>query len=232
MLYVGIFIMKKKYIAVFILAILNIAAFSYLMITEGKTKEASAAKVYYYENMVALTFDDGPSPKYTEELLDGLKERGVVATFFLLGESIPGNEQLVKRMQEEGHLVGNHTYSHVDLSKLNHDDAVLEIKKTNDLIYAITGEEVKYIRPPFGAWTDKLEEEIDMTPVLWSVDPRDWNCSSAATVVGRVIKNTGDGDIILFHDIFRSSVAAALEVVDQLKAKGYVFVTVDELLIE
>lgn len=178
---------------------------------------------------VALTFDDGPSSQYTEKLLDGLKERGVKATFFVMGESIKENEKIIERMYEEGHLIGNHTYTHTDLAKTNFDTAYKEINDTNAYIKNITGYTPKYIRPPYGDWDEKLLEETDMSVVLWNVDPEDWKDQNAEVVAARVMKNTRSGDIILLHDIFDSSVEAAFKIVDGLQDKGYQFVTIDKL---
>lgn len=185
-----------------------------------------------YDRMVAITFDDGPNSQTTEKLLDGLRERGVRATFFLIGKSIVGNEELIKRMHDEGHLIGNHTYSHIKLDASNMSAAIKEITDTNELITSITGEEVKYIRPPFGAYTDALLSSVNMTPVLWSVDPDDWATENTSKIVQSVVNNAKNGDIILLHDIYDSSVAAALEIIDQLRAKGFIFVTVDQLLLD
>ena len=178
---------------------------------------------------VAITFDDGPSSVYTEILLDGLKERGVKATFFLTGREIQYSEDVVKRMSEEGHIIGNHTYSHIDLKRTNYAQAKEEIEKTNDCIRKITGKNPKYIRPPYGDWDDRLLVETDMDIVLWSVDPEDWKDQNADIVANRIIKNTKPGDIILLHDIFKTSVEAALIVIDDLQSKGYEFVTIDKI---
>ena len=140
--------------------------------------------------------------------------------------------ELVRRMVEEGHLIGNHTYSHVELKKLSDLLACQEIKKTNDCIFKAAGIVPEYIRPPFGAWRESLTECVDMTAVFWNVDPLDWKIQNKASVVNRVMKNVGDDKIILLHDIFSSSVDAALEIVDRLKAEGYEFVTVDELIFD
>lgn len=180
--------------------------------------------------MVALTFDDGPHTKYTKALLDGLKEREVKATFFLIGESIEGKEDLVKRMSEEGHLIGNHTFYHTQLTKVSTEDACTEIWKTNTTIYEVTGKISEYIRPPFGEWNEKLSCAVEMIPVLWDVDPLDWKYQNKDRIVKHVINNIKDGDIILLHDVYESSVEAALEIVDRLKEEGYIFVTVDELI--
>ena len=181
---------------------------------------------------VALTFDDGPHPVYTPQLLDGLKERGVHATFFVVGENIPGNEEILKRMDAESHLIGNHTYSHVKLSELDTARACAEVEKTNALICEVTGKEPEFIRPPFGEWKKTMECSLEMIPVLWDVDPLDWTTKNMALVVERVLKDTKPGDIILLHDYYQSSVDAALEIVDTLTQRGYEFVTVDELILE
>ena len=178
---------------------------------------------------VALTFDDGPSTKYTEKLLKGLKKRGVKATFFLTGERISYSEKIVKRMKKDGHVIGNHTYTHIDLAKTGYNEAKKEIEDTNNAIKEITGEKPKFLRPPYGDWNEKLLEETDMSIVLWSVDPEDWKDRNADVVAKRVIKSTRPGDIILLHDIFVTSVDAALKIVDELQSKGYQFVTVDQI---
>lgn len=181
---------------------------------------------------VALTFDDGPHPVYTPQLLDGLNERGVHATFFVVGKNILGNEALLKRMETEGHLIGNHTYSHVKLSELDIARVCAEVEKTNALICEVTGKEPEFIRPPFGEWKKAMECSFEMIPVLWDVDPLDWTTKNTALVVERVLKDTKPGDIILLHDYYQSSVDAALEIVDALTERGYKFVTVDELILE
>ena len=181
---------------------------------------------------VALTFDNGPHPVYTPQLLDGLNERGVHATFFVVGKNILGNEALLKRMETEGHLIGNHTYSHVKLSELDIARACAEVEKTNALICEVTGKEPEFIRPPFGEWKKAMECSFEMIPVLWDVDPLDWTTKNTALVVERVLKDTKPGDIILLHDYYQSSVDAALGIVDALTERGYKFVTVDELILE
>lgn len=192
--------------------------------TENKTEQPK----------IALTFDDGPNAKHTPYLLDGLKDRGVKATFFLIGKNIEmgNNAEIVKREYEEGHLVGNHTYNHVEITRVSNDTAYQEIKKTNDLIQAITGEPVEYMRPPFGLWQKALEQRIHVLPVLWTVDPLDWATENEDEIVNKVVTEVEENDIILLHDCYKSSVRAALRIVDLLEAEGYQFVTVDELLLE
>lgn len=178
---------------------------------------------------IALTFDDGPHPVYTKKLLDGLKERGVKATFFLIGKNIEENKELVLRMSQEGHCIGSHTYNHVQLTQLSDEQACEEICLTNDAISMITGENVTYIRPPYGEWDNRVECAINMNPVMWTIDPRDWEVKDTPTIVERVKKNAQAEGIILLHDIYDTSVEAALEIVDILQAEGYEFVTIDEI---
>lgn len=180
---------------------------------------------------IALTFDDGPHPVYTARLLDGLKERGVSATFFVLGENIEGNEALLERMTREGHLIGNHTYHHVKLSSLQHDAAVEEIEETSALVEAVTGQGTEFIRPPFGIWNKTLEYDVVMLPALWDIDTLDWTTKNVPVTVGKVMDDAADQDIILFHDCYASSVEAALQVVDLLLEQGYEFVTVDQVIL-
>ena len=181
---------------------------------------------------IALTFDDGPSTAWTPALLDGLKERGVKATFFLIGENADKNPEIVKRMAEEGHLIGNHTYSHIQLTSDNKEVFREELVKTNEILKAITGENVTYIRPPYGSWDKSLEQDLNMFPVLWNVDPLDWCTPDAGLVMSRVLQQVEDGDIILLHDYYDTSVTAALMIVDEMKKQGYEFVTVEEILFD
>lgn len=192
----------------------------------------SSPEDYFDRKMVALTFDDGPHPVYTERLLDGLKKRNVKATFFLIGKSADKYPELVKRMAEEGHLIGNHTMDHVRLNHKTYEEAIEQICQSNQIISQITGQTPQYIRPPFGEWSKELQEEVDMTAVLWDVDPVDWKVKNTEIVVKRILKNARDGDIILLHDVYGTSVDAALEIVDQMQAEGYEFVTVDEIILD
>ena len=180
---------------------------------------------------IAITFDDGPSV-CTPALLDGLKERNVKATFFLVGENVETYPDIVKRIYEEGHLIGNHTYHHVEITKLSDEEAMYEINKTDELIEAITGQRVQYIRPPFGVWQRELENYLDVLPVMWTVDPLDWTTENIDEVVNKVVPQAKENDIILLHDCYKSSVEAALRIVDLLKAEGFEFVTVDKLILE
>lgn len=204
-------------------------------ITTPASQEVSAGKIAGEEDVakkIALTFDDGPHPRYTEQLLDGLKERNVVATFFVTGENAQNYPNIIRREQEEGHLIGNHTYSHIQLTSGNRETFREELVKTNEILENITGEKVSFVRPPYGSWDKSFEKELNMFPVLWNIDPLDWCSHNAECIAAKVVEKAGDGDIILMHDYYDTSVTAALEVVDVLQKRGFQFVTVEEILFD
>ncbi len=180
--------------------------------------------------VVALTFDDGPRSSTTGRLLDELALREVPATFFLLGHRIPGNEDLVRRMAAEGHQIGVHTYDHVEVTGLSREDFDLQVGKTRSLLLDILGEGEFWLRPPYGIIDAAARQWADSPIVLWSVDPEDWKDQDVGRIVAGVVEHVQDGDIILMHDLYGSSVDAAVQIVDALLGKGYCFVTVDELL--
>ena len=119
---------------------------------------------------IALTFDDGPHPVYTRQLLDGLKERHIRATFFVMGENAELYPELIRQMQEDGHLIGNHTYSHMQLTKGKEESFKQELRITSSIIEKLTGEGTEFVRPPYGTWEKKFEQELNMFPVLWTID--------------------------------------------------------------
>ena len=203
--------------------------------TAPASQEVSTGKIAGEEDVakkIALTFDDGPHPRYTEQLLDGLKERNVVATFFVTGENAQNYPNIIRREQEEGHLIGNHTYSHIQLTSGNRETFREELVKTNEILENITGEKVSFVRPPYGSWDKSFEKELNMFPVLWNIDPLDWCSHNAECIAAKVVEKAGDGDIILMHDYYDTSVTAALEVVDVLQKRGFQFVTVEEILFD
>lgn len=224
--------MKKVNRWILILDVLMAVICLYICMSKGKVYQTSARSIQeeIEVKQVALTFDDGPHPFYTEQLLDGLKERGVCVTFFVTGEHAKLHPDIIKRMYEEGHVIGNHTYSHMQLRQDNRETFKKELQQTNQVLKELTGEDVVYVRPPYGAWDKELEKELNMIPVLWSVDPLDWCTEDVQTVVRRVKEKVKDNSIILLHDYFDTSVTAALEIVDELLEEGYEFVTVEEMV--
>ena len=179
---------------------------------------------------VALTFDDGPSGRFTRALLDGLAERNVKATFFLCGYRIRQYPELAQRIAEEGHEVGCHGFSHDSMATMSRRDIYEEIQSTLALLPE--GSRVKLLRPPGGCCSEsvaQVAQALKMPIVQWSVDPKDWATNDRDKVVQRVLDRVCDGDIILMHDMSDSSVDAALAIIDRLEEAGYRFVTVSEL---
>lgn len=199
--------------------------------TEGKAG-VTGKETGLSEKKIAITFDDGPHPVYTVKLLDGLRERDIRATFFVLGEKAKEHPEIIEQMKQDGHIIGNHTYTHIQLRSSNREKFRDELVLTNEVISGITGEEVQYVRPPYGTWDKKLEEELNMFPVLWNVDPNDWCTGNADKVTRRIVDKAKENSIILLHDCYQSSVDAALKSIDILTEEGYMFVTVEEILFE
>ena len=185
-------------------------------------------------NTVAMTFDDGPHPKLTPRLLDLLKERGIKATFFVIGKCVAEYPDIAKRIVDEGHEIANHTWNHPQLPKLSPTAFAAEITQTNEAIKQATGILPVTMRPPYGAInagiTQRLNEEYGLSVILWSVDPQDWKIRKADHVSSHIIKNAAPGAIILAHDIHASTIDAMPAALDALQAKGYKFVTVSELI--
>ena len=200
-------------------------------VSEQEWEKADLRQAEELPPRVALTFDDGPHRIYTKNLLDGLRERGVKATFFVVGENIPGNEDLIRQMEEDGHLIGNHTYDHADISKLSDEENCRELQKTSDMIKEITGHGTAYVRPPFGNWKDTMDCKVTMISVKWTIDTLDWKNKNVREIIGKVMQQISDHDIILMHDYYETSVEAALQIVDRLLEEEYEFVTVEDLIL-
>ena len=181
------------------------------------------------QKLIALTFDDGPRRSTTTALLDGLAQRGVRATFFLIGAQIENNEDLILRMDAEGHQIGIHTFDHVQLTGLSKADFDAQVEATRTLLTGLLGHNGFLLRPPYGLTDEAARINAGCPIILWSIDPEDWGDQNAPREVEHVVSHARDGAIILMHDIFPASVEAALEIVDRLHGQGYLFVTVEEL---
>ena len=183
---------------------------------------------------IALTFDDGPHPKHTTRLLDMLKERGLKATFYVLGQNVVQYPEIMQRMVAEGHEIGNHSYTHPALNKCSAAKVTEEITKTNEAILQSCGVRPTTMRPPYGATNaainKRLNDEFGLTVVMWSVDPLDWKIRKASHVSNHILQNTKSGGIVLAHDIHPSTIDAMPAVLDGLLSKGHQFVTVSELI--
>lgn len=183
---------------------------------------------------VALTFDDGPSPANTTRLLSILRQRGVLATFFVVGKNAAAYPQVLRAIQADGHEIGNHSYSHPVLSKMPLNAVYDEIRRTDAAIERATGQLPHTFRPPYGALTaaqrSAVYRDFGYPTIMWSVDPLDWKRPGSAAVASRIIKGTRAGSIILAHDIHAATVDAIPAVMDDLLARGYRFVTVSQLI--
>jgi len=199
-----------------------------------------AVKKYGYnqvetdQKVIAMTFDDGPHPKLTPKLLDILKERGVKATFYVIGRNAAEYPDIMKRIVDEGHEVGNHTWSHPWLTRISTSRIQSEMSKTAAIIEETTGKPATTMRPPYGAINTRLRklftDDMDLPVIMWSVDPLDWRRPGSGVVASRLVNGAHPGAILLAHDIHPGTISAMPSTFDQLTAKGYKFVTVSELL--
>ncbi len=180
--------------------------------------------------VVALTMDDGPS-KNTPAVLDALKEEGVKATFFIIGENVKGREDILKRAYDEGHEIGNHSWDHTSFQKISLDDVLeKQIGRTNDAIEAATGKRTIIDRPPYGAMSKDLAAQIKRPQIMWTADTEDWKNKDVDTSVEKAIGELGDGGMVLWHDLHSTAPGIAKKIIQKLKDKGYQFVTVTQLM--
>lgn len=183
---------------------------------------------------IAITFDDGPSPLNTPRLLDILREQGVVATFYCVGQMVAANPQIAQRIVSEGHEIASHSWSHPKMSGMGAESVNSQLQKTHDAIVAATGVAPRTFRPPYGAFSRlqafDAHAKFGYKTILWDVDPLDWKNRSASLVESRILSATKSGSIILAHDIHKSTVDAMPSTIAKLKAAGYRFVTVSQLI--
>ena len=177
---------------------------------------------------IALTFDDGPSGRFTRRLLEGLEDRGVKATFLLCGYRIEDYPKEAARIAAEGHEIGLHGFSHDPMNTMTASQVTAEIKKTAALLPG----KAPFLRPPGGQYngaTIAAAKSAGLAILSWSLDPKDWATDDADLITARVVEKAKDGDVVLLHDMSDSSVTAALRIIDRLEARGFRFVTVSEL---
>ena len=207
----------------------------------GRAEDAEEISVYSShmneQNKIALTFDDGPHPVYTPQILDILAEYHVHATFFLIGENVEQYPELVQRIQREGHEIGNHTYCHANLKKTAPGRIREEILETEDALLLIADQRPKLLRPPGGLYNKQVCETasaLDYDVILWTIDTRDWAHTPCDAIVANVEGNIRCGDIILCHDAVGGKPSptpdAVRRIVPDLLRQGYDFVTVSELI--
>lgn len=229
---------KVKYILILII-ILLIVIVSFFNLSNVKSTTQNTKSYTINQNIVvklannakknvALTFDDGPSSEITSYLVEQLNKRNVKATFFMLGNRAKNNQDLVKKIYESGHLIGSHTNEHVNLNTLSTSAAIKDINESINILEGITGSKIKYLRPPYGNYTNDLLNNCDLTFILWNIDTNDWKIRDEKKLTNYLINNIEDGSIVLMHDIYKTSVDAIINVIDELK-DSYNFVTIEEL---
>lgn len=199
-------------------------------VSEEEYKEIFKNYIDPNKKMIAITFDDGPSPYNTYEIINILEEYNVHATFFMLGQNVQAYPEVVKRVYETGNEVANHSWNHPQLTKLSAESIAKQINDTSDAIYNITGERPKLVRPPYGAMNDTVKSTIQETLILWNIDSLDWKTKDQNQIVPLVMSDVEDGDIILLHDIHPTTTPAVRRIVEQLLAQDYQIITVSQML--
>lgn len=205
---------------------------------QGKYPNIMMYQGKVHQKIIALTFDDGPDQRFTPQVLDVLKKHHVKATFFLMGSRVKKNPDVAKRIVEEGHAIGNHTYWHPQLTKSGQHSMKWEINKTEQQIERATGQRTSLFRAPYGALNDKLVKQIGdlgYKGIGWSIDTNDWKELPPKQIVNNVMDNVHPGAISLMHSAghwsldLSGTVRALDQIIPKLRKKGYEFVTVPEL---
>lgn len=207
-----------------------LAAVAALAIGGHGTAEPAAAIVNENGPMIALTFDDGPYPKVTGHILDVLEKNGVCATFFVLGSRIEGHEDMLTRMDELGCEIGNHSFSHADLTRLSKADCQRELSDTDAEIRRVTGHEASVVRPPYGYYNKTVMSAAERPLILWTVDTNDWRGKAPGEIADYVIQQAKEGSVILMHDQQTQTADAMEMIIPTLIDEGFRFVTVSELI--
>lgn len=211
---------------------------------EEKSREYGSFLTYYRYNsfgasnpeevdtdapMVALTFDDGPNPEYTDRILKVLEDNYSHATFFVVGTNAEKYPEMLQAIASSGNEIGNHTYSHANLTDIDAADVEEEIDKVNRAVRKATGEIATVIRPPYGAYNDDVLNQLEQPVVLWDFDTEDWDSRNAQVIVDNILAEVEDGDIILMHDIYASTAEAVELLIPRLKEMGYQIVSVSDM---
>lgn len=203
------------------------------MITDCTSGEESSLEVNVVSKkdvtMVAITIDDGPG-SYEADFLDFLDSRNVKATFFLLGTQVAAYKSTLRRLVDDGHELGSHGYSHKQMTKMTGKAAIKEIQSTNKALKKATGVQATVFRPPYGDWTEYIRDHAKLPIVLWNVDTLDWKYRDAARVESQIINGAKNGNIILIHEVYSTTLEGLKKAVDKLLAQGVRFVTATTLL--
>ena len=183
---------------------------------------------------VAMTFDDGPHPRNTPRLLDILRQRNIKATFYVIGQNVERYPSITRRIVAEGHEIGNHTWTHANMTKLSDAAVRSELNRTRDIIVATTGVKPRTMRPPYGALLTRqrnmIFNEFGYPTIMWSVDPEDWRRPGVNVVADRIVNGANNGAIILAHDLHAPTIDAMPQALDRLLERGFRFITVSQML--
>ncbi|MBQ3353423.1 polysaccharide deacetylase family protein [Candidatus Saccharibacteria bacterium] len=184
------------------------------------------------KKLIALTFDDGPSPSTTPALLNILKMRDVPATFFVLGNMARNYPDIIKHASEEGHEIANHTMYHQNLIRISANSVQADINESRSVLEGILGQSPSLTRPPYGNINDNVRRSVGTPMILWSVDTLDWKTRDPDSILSVAMDEVHDGAIILMHDIYDTTVSAVPKLIDTMRQNGYEFVTISELVKE
>lgn len=228
----------KKYLRGVLIIVSLITSVTFAQEKTEKEKETVLKSKYVSinttEKVIALTFDDGPLQATTPRLLDILKKNDAKATFFVVGNMVKWHKDTLKRITNEGHEIANHTTDHPDISTLGNEALIANLKQLNKVIEAETGVTPKFFRPPFGTFKehqiDLMYKNLGLSTAMWDLDPQDWKSPGASVVASRVVNGAKPGSIVVMHDIMGGTIDAMPSILSQLKAKGYRFVTLSELI--
>ena len=181
------------------------------------------------QKKIALTFDDGPHPKVTMQILKTLKKYDAKATFFVVGQEVKKHPKIVKAAFEAGHEIGNHTFNHSKLTTLSTKQMKLQIQSTDVVIKVAIGQNATVFRPPYGAYNKSIINHLDIPLTMWTIDTLDWKHRDPKKTVQAINKQVKNGSIILMHDIHQTTADALENILITLQKQGYEFVTVSEL---
>ncbi len=178
---------------------------------------------------IAFTFDDGPHVVYTEQILQTLNDNKAKATFFMLGLSMENNQHLIKKVNDEGHEIGLHGYSHKNFTRMSINEVENELNKANDILYDAIGKKSSLVRPPYGNVNNNIKNNLNYSYILWNIDTDDWRYKDPEHLYNHVINNVKDGDIVLFHDIYETTANSLQKILEELYFQGYQVVDVSTL---
>lgn len=178
---------------------------------------------------VALTFDDGPHPSVTPRILKALEDHQGLGTFFVLGNRVHLERELLRDIFNRGHEIGNHTFEHKQLTLLSENEIMSQMSRAEQAIFDVIGTRTKVMRPPYGAFDDKVAAQMKWPMIMWTLDTLDWDSKDSDAVIKRTLDNIKDGDVVLMHDMYLSTAIACETIIPELVKRGFQLVTVSQL---